>query len=212
MWASSQERRIVIAFFPEASGVASIARKLRKLKAKVSYYPANTQPSASGPYSHLRLAGESLIFCRALIQNLSQTIQTLQAGGARSIFLTAGSKPKTRAVPRPKVSDAVEVGLGELQKTLDRFKAEMDAARDYLVESVRLGHPASPAAQWVIDNAYLIKLNLTEIRKELRDAYRSQRTNLGRLVNLAEGLVDLTGGRISEDPMVRFLTLSLIHI
>ena len=82
----------------------------------------------------------------------------------------------------------------------------MDGARDYLVESVRLGHPASPAAQWVIDNAYLIKLNLGEIRKELRDAYRTQRSNLKRLVKLAQELVDQTGGRVSEDPMVRFLT------
>ena len=81
----------------------------------------------------------------------------------------------------------------------------MDSARDYLVESVRLGHPASPAAQWVIDNAYLIKLNLGEIRKELRDALRSQRSNVKRLVELAQGLVEQTGGRVSEDPMVRFL-------
>ena len=59
----------------------------------------------------------------------------------------------------------------------------MDSARDYLVESVRLGHPASPAAQWVIDNAYLIKLNLGEIRKELRDTFRSQRSKAKRLVD-----------------------------
>jgi hypothetical protein len=101
--------------------------------------------------------------------------------------------------------NAVALGSGELQKTLDRFKSEMDAARDYLVESVRLGHPASPAAQWVIDNAYLIKLNLGEIRKELRDEYRRHRSHLGRLVKLAQQLVDRTGGRVSDDPMVRFL-------
>jgi len=206
VWAAAQERRTVIAFFPEVSQANATTLKLRNLKARVSYYPANTE-SEPGPYSHLRLSGESLILCRSLIENLSQTIQTLHAGGARSIFLTAGDSPKQKQPPRSAVANAVAVtsGSSELQKTLDRFKSEMDAARDYLVESVRLGHPASPAAQWVIDNAYLIKLNLGEIRKELRDTYRKHRLQMGRLVTLAQELVDKTGGRVSEDPMVRFL-------
>jgi cyclic beta-1,2-glucan synthetase len=206
VWAAAQERRIVIAFFPEVSRASATTLKLRKLKARVSCYPANTE-SESGPYSHLRLSGESLILCRSLVQNLSQTIQTLQAGGARSIFLTAGESPKQKEASRSAVANAVAMtsSSGELQKTFDRFKSEMDAARDYLVESVRLGHPASPAAQWVIDNAYLIKLNLGEIRKELREGYRRHRSQMGRLVKLAQELVDRTGGRVSEDPMVRFL-------
>ena len=206
MWARAQERRTVIAFFPEVSRAYATTLKLRHLKARVSYYPANTE-SEPGPYSHLRLSGESLILCRSLIQNLSQTIQTLQTGGARSIFLTAGGTPKQKEQSRSAVAHAVAMtsGSGELQKTLDRFKSEMDAARDYLVESVRLGHPASPAAQWVIDNAYLIKLNLGEIRKELRDEYRKHRSQMARLVTLAQELVDRTGGRVSEDPIVRFL-------
>ena len=205
MWARAQERRTVIAFFPEVSRASATTLKLRNLKARVSFYPANTEQP--GPYSHLRLSGESLILCRSLIQNLSQTIQTLQTGGARSIFLTAGGSPKLKEVSRSAVANAVAMtsGSGELQKTLDRFKSEMDAARDYLVESVRLGHPASPAAQWVIDNAYLIKLNLGEIRKELREEYRRNRAPMGRLVTLAQELVDRTGGRVSEDPIVRFL-------
>src|SRR5688572_27607094 len=180
--------------------------KLRNLKARVSYYPADTEAPPSGPYSHLRLSGESLILSRSLVQNLSQTIQTLQAGGARSIFLTAGGPPKQQEASRSAIADAVAAGPGELLRTLGRFKSEMDAARDYLVESVRLGHPASPAAQWVIDNAYQIKLHLGEIHKELRDEYRKHRSQLGRLVKLAQDLVDMTGGRVSEDPMLRFLS------
>ena len=206
MWARAQERRTVIAFFPEVSRAEATSIKLRNLKARVSYYPADSEAPPSGPYSHLRLSGESLILSRSLDQNLSQTIQTLQAGGARSIFLTAGEAPKQAEISRLAIADAVAGGPSELLRTLDRFKSEMDAARDYLVESVRLGHPASPAAQWVIDNAYLIKLHLGEIRKELRDEYRKHRAQLGRLVKLAQDLVDMTGGRVSDDPMVSFLS------
>jgi hypothetical protein len=129
VWAAAQERRIVIAFFPEVSRASATTLKLRKLKARVSCYPANTE-SESGPYSHLRLSGESLILCRSLVQNLSQTIQTLQAGGARSIFLTAGESPKQKEASRSAVANAVAMtsSSGELQKTFDRFKSEMDAA------------------------------------------------------------------------------------
>jgi hypothetical protein len=112
----------------------------------------------------------------------------LQAGGARSIFLTCRRPTKAEAVPRFEVANALEGGLSGLQKTLEKFKSEMDSARDYLVESVRLGHPASPAAQWVIDNAYLIKLNLERsegIARRVpqpaveREAARGTRTRAG---------------------------------
>ena len=116
MWARAQERRTVIAFFPEVSRASATTLKLRNLKARVSFYPANTEQP--GPYSHLRLSGESLILCRSLIQNLSQTIQTLQTGGARSIFLTAGGSPKLKEVSRSAVANAVAMtsGSGELHR------------------------------------------------------------------------------------------------
>src|SRR4029077_10994351 len=95
--------------------------------------------------------------------------------------------------------------------TIDSLQKAIGAAREYLVESVGLGHPASPAAQWVMDNAYLVQLGLKDIRKEVRIAVRRMPgPPLTVLLDLARQYAEQCGFRVSDDSMRDYLDRSQV--
>jgi len=116
------------------------------------------------------------------VADLAAAIDIIQGAGARSVFLTPGGMP----APEPE-SCVNFVRPNRLKESVNHLQRSVQSARHYLVESVRLGHLASPAAQWVIDNAYLITLNLSELGRELPIAFRTipaaQATELFKLAH-----------------------------
>ena len=49
---------------------------------------------------------------------------------------------------------------------------ELDAAKRDLLEAARLGHSMTAAAEWLVDNAYLIRTQIAETRRHLPRNYR----------------------------------------
>ncbi|MEO5926407.1 MAG: glucoamylase family protein [Bryobacteraceae bacterium] len=167
--------------------------------------------SKRNPYSHLALPDESILVAKIDGVELSSAIDILQAAGARSIFLTAGG---LRAV---ETNTCVQFGVstiqaGSVQRSLKRLLESVQASRDYLMESVHLGHLASPAARWVIDNAYLISLNLSELAKDIPAAFKkSNLADVTELMERASALVVDQDARITEDIVREFLHQSQQH-
>ena len=151
---SRPDRRLVIAFFTgEDRSVQDAAATMRRL------YPRETidadltgaRSSDRRPTSYLRMPDEAMLSVWLPVPDLAAAVQTLQAAHARSIFLTGGGLPETKPLGGV---DSIRDYRGLLQMLAVSEKTEAEA-RDYLVQSVGLGHPASPAAQWVMDNALL---------------------------------------------------------
>ncbi|MBL0156211.1 MAG: DUF3131 domain-containing protein [Bryobacterales bacterium] len=89
----------------------------------------------------------------------------------------------------------------------------IERARADLAEAARLEYGVTHEAEWLLDNAYLIRLNIADIRHNLPDNHnkilpvltdRSCPIRL-RIYHLAAELIDRTGHRISAESIVSFL-------
>ncbi|MCU1326081.1 MAG: glycosyltransferase, partial [Bryobacterales bacterium] len=200
----SQGKRLAIAFFPSKDSAADRAFVTLRRRRLATERLTDGSRGDRGSFSDLILPGESLLVAWIEVANLAAAIDVLQAAGARSIFLTPGG------MPAPAPDHCVKLGTRfvrttDIRHSINELQHLVQGARDYLVESVRLGHLASPAAQWVIDNAYLIYLNLTELRKGLPPALKNTPAiRATELLDLAHELVG-TDSRVTETTLVDFL-------
>ncbi|MEP6961122.1 MAG: hypothetical protein ABI995_03540, partial [Acidobacteriota bacterium] len=203
----SEGKRLTIAFFPGERQAEEAHKSLRRRGLSIHRLSESSTQAKSklSPYSHLRLPDESLLAAWIDVSDLATTIDILQAAGARSIFLTAGGLPALEPDECLRFGQTVVHG-GDIQRSVDELLERVQRSRKYLVESVRLGHLASPAAQWVLDNAYLISLNLAELRKELPIAFKkSPVTEVNSLFHRARQLVNQTGARVTDERLREFL-------
>ena len=89
------------------------------------------------------------------------------AGGAYGRFCLA------RHISQPCPEDtALEADAGKAWLSLRESQRLIEAAHTDLIEAVGLGHTPAPAAAWFLDNAYLIRSHLFEIRTDLPREYR----------------------------------------
>src|ERR1019366_852200 len=89
----------------------------------------------------------------------------------------------------------------------------IERARRDLSEAVRLEYGITHSAEWLLDNAYLIRSNIADIRHDLPDNHNkilpvlTDRSCLVRLrvYHLAAELCDRTGHRLAAESMISFL-------
>jgi cellobiose phosphorylase len=205
---SADHRHLIIAYFSrEAAGGALTAREaLRGIHGRGPirlYESAGLNPT--GIYADLKLPDETLLIATVPRLGLASATRALQSGGARSIFLFATETPfpEDRS---PSPTTGIPCAAKVLRRTVDGFRQELKTSRDYLVESVRLGHAASPAAQWVMDNVYSIDLALTDLEIGLKPACRLlSEPAAASLRSLSNRLLNETSFAITENALVQFL-------
>jgi cyclic beta-1,2-glucan synthetase len=114
----------------------------------------------------LRFEGESLIVATADPKNVPSVVKSLSSTGAPSIFILKSDLP---CPPSP--------GKSRILARLKRSQRILEAARQDLLEASRLHHPLTAAAEWIIDNPYLIRTQVNEVRRHLpRDYAKLLRT------------------------------------
>ena len=200
------DRRLVIAFFKsDDQSMQEAAATMRRLypQFQIDVDLAAEPSSAKRPTAFLRMPDEAMLSVWMPVADLGTAVQTLQAAHARSIFLTGGGVPRTQC----------ETGLQSVRdwksllNTLQESEAAEADARDYLVQSVGLGHPASPAAQWVMDNAYLVQIGIKDIRNEVRLSLKKMPTaHLTELLTLAGTFLTQSNNRVTDELLRDFLT------
>ena len=163
--------RTVLAFFPAMEDqTAEVRRAAHDAGVRDPRFIRGTKdprPDA-GPHSRLVLEGERLMLAEVPAEQSVTLVQALRQVGHTAVFVLP-----EHVVP-PVCSDPAEsatsLSLRELQQGIE-------AAQTDLSEAVGLGHPAAPAAAWFLDNAYLIRSNLSEIRTDLPREYRKMLTD-----------------------------------
>ncbi|MCX6604109.1 MAG: hypothetical protein NTV52_11000, partial [Acidobacteria bacterium] len=96
--------------------------------------------------------------------------------------------------------------LRECEEVIEESRAD-------LAEAARLEYGVSPAAEWLLDNAYLIRSNIADIRHGLPDNHNKILPVLKddrcavrlRVYHLAAELIDGTAHRLTEECIVNFL-------
>jgi cyclic beta-1,2-glucan synthetase len=143
-------------------------------------------------YSHWVLNGEALLMvCVSGRRDTRQVLDLLRTGeGNPAIFLDRPTPkgaplPSERSVPLT-AQQLREVALhlpathkvgppsGKAQGLLRRLKANgqvLEDVRETLDESARLLQPITPAAEWLLDNSYIIQGHIVDIHRNLPRRY-----------------------------------------
>src|SRR5665213_498414 len=194
--------RIVLAFYPSGEMPADRAWQSLQRVAKVCLVRPDTRNTLSSckRYAMLRLEGETLVVAETQPLNVENVVKTLRLTGSPAIF-----------VVRPDSEDEGMVdfaGKGTLPSgttfltrraiiaRLQEDDRALDAACTDLTEAARLDHSLSPAAEWILDNSYLVHTQITEVHLHLPRDYSTWSTSgsgHGRVYTLAHELVAKTG-------------------
>src|SRR5579862_2981846 len=195
--------RFVLGFFPaEAGDPEGAFRAVSKSGAQVCLFCADGRTSSShdfcGRYGALRLPGEALVIARTAPDRTQEVLQRIRASGSVSVFVVREAPPERP--PRQGIFGRANAKQRLLAK-LQRHEQEFHRACADLEESLRLNHSLTAAAEWLLDNSYLVLTHSAEMRRHLpRHVSRiAARTNGdSRLYQLAQELVARTEGGITE--------------
>ena len=170
----------------------------------------NHTAAAPAHYAALRLEGESLVLAETLQPNVQAVVKELQSVGLPAVFvlrkdfgdLSRAPEPVgqhgwlTRGIPRQHKEHPPGRSQRSIAARLGDSGLALEAARRDLLEAARLGHAMAPAAEWLLDNAYLIRTQIAETRRHLPRPY-SKRLAVLRLRDTYPDVDDLAGHLVS---------------
>ncbi len=185
-------------------------------------------------FSRFVLPGESLVVVQETEERTADVIAVLRHISNRSVFAIRPAFRFTSSTQmdgklREPVSMAslpdcaAELGAShELESStrsrpllpiLRECEVAIERARAALAEAARLEFGITHAAEWLLDNAYLIRSHIADIRHNLPDNHNKilpvlVDTNCPirlRVYHLAAELVDRTGHRLAPEAIVSFL-------
>jgi len=120
-------------------------------------------------YWELRIDGENLVAVETEPSKIGHVVKTLRQAGSPSIFVIRplGMAPPPKQSERKQKSYTAPRTRREILARLDAEKRQLDAARRDLREAARLDHALPPAAEWILDNSYLIRTQIAQVRHHL---------------------------------------------
>ena len=135
---------------------------------------------AEAHYSALRLEGESLVVAETRRAKVQAIVEQLQNVGLPAVFVLREDLANLAGAPEAAETDRSKPSQPRLDRSkrsilarLRESELALDAARRDLLEASRLGHAMTAAAEWLLDNAYLIRTQIAETRRHLpRDYHR----------------------------------------
>jgi cyclic beta-1,2-glucan synthetase len=173
------------------NGPAALFRQDGSIKGSSKICPAEGE---------LRFEGESLIVATTPPKNVPFVVKALSSAGAPAIFVLQGD-----------LLCPSSPGKSPILARLKRAQRILEAARQDLLEASRLHHPLTAAAEWIIDNPYLIRTQVNEVRRHLPRDYAKllrtddSRTGEPRAFRLAKELAARADFAIDQGNLADFL-------
>ncbi len=160
----------------------------------------NTKPnprSKLSRYGALQFDGENVVLVESPRAEVQAIVKELRQAGEPSIFMLAEQAAEAAPVATPPASPASIEEMAhncserhnaspllkkEILSRLSQCELELESVRDGLSEAARLDHTLTASAEWLLDNAYLTRTNIAEIRRSLpRNHIRSHSRQYGYL-------------------------------
>ncbi len=166
--------RIVLAFYSSEEGHADRAVRSLRGKGKVCLVPADPAEltDISRRYCGLRLESESLVVVETDSSRVDAVIKTLRLEGSPAIFVV---RPGFMTPPGGEGGARSPAPRGQSRRAilarLERDRDALEDARCDLMEASRLDHALPPAAEWILDNSYLIRAQILEVQRHLPRDY-----------------------------------------
>ena len=167
---------------------ASSGGRVRLFAGSGAQNGARPHPGAEAHYSALRLEGESLIIAEAPAAGVQTIVETLRNVGLPAVFVLREDRANVSDPPEPVETPAGWLPQDVARRCAERFakpdrskrsilarlresELALDAARRDLLEAARLGHSMTASAEWLLDNAHLIRTQIAETRRHLPRDY-----------------------------------------
>ena len=210
----NQNPRTVLAFYSneerEQAGRAYQTLQNSSGGAYILQRDGDAAPPSCEFYSQLRIEGETLVAVGTEPSKISYVVKTLRLTGTPSIFVVRPNLASSRK-KRPELNRSPR-SRREILARLDSEKDALDSARRDLREAARLDHALPPAAEWILDNSYLIRTQIAEVRQTPPARYRRMDVAsgpsplpAGSVPSLARVLVDQCGFAVNENNIRDFL-------
>ena len=206
-------RRTVLAFFPaEEDQTSQVRHAAHSAGVRNVRLVRGDQDSRADvqPHAGLVLEGEHLLLAEVSAEQVLPLVQALRQVGHTAVFVL----PDHISPPCSDGNVPEESAAGKVCLSLRESQSLIEAAHTDLSEALGLGHTPAPAATWFLDNAYLIRSHLLEIRTDLPREYRRMLSDSGpastkpRAYRLAQNLIQrdtVSLGSLSEATIVSYL-------
>jgi len=187
---------------------------------------ANAKPSPRSKLRHyaaLQLDGENVVLVAATSSRVQAIVKELRTTGEPSVFMLAegapDAPPERIAVPLSSIAEMARhcserrnsspLFKNEILARLKDCETRLEAVRQNLAEAARLDHTLTASAEWLLDNAYLSRTSIAEIRRSLpRDRIRAHSGQYGYLCvyELAAELARYSDHSLGEANIFQALT------
>jgi len=198
--------RIVLAFY--SSEEAHAERAFQALKGREKVCLTGSEQSSLPPlcnrYRALRLEGESLVVVETGASRIEAVVKTLRLEGSPAIFAVRPDIGPDTIEEDGTLQPDSRTGIQNRQSILARLQQNnvaLESARNCLIEATRLDHELTPAAEWILDNSYLIRTQIIEVKRHLPRDYSSRNKGAkesGNVNELAHRLVASTDHVLRE--------------
>ncbi len=119
------------------------------------------------PYAQLRLESESLIVASVPSPDVQAITKRLLGDGSPVVFVVRGDLAAACSAMRT----SPPAGKISVLARLQHNQHILDSVRSDLLEASQLDHVLPAAAEWIVDNTYLIRTQVAEVRKHLPRDY-----------------------------------------
>ncbi len=183
----------ILGFYASGEGDPKLAHDAVRAASAESVSLIQSDEDGKGiPYAQLRIDGESLIVATALTPNVERVIKALESTGSPSIFILHEDLAQPAAPP---VHSA-----GSIFGRLHENEIVLDEARRDLAAAARMGRALTASAEWILDNSYLVRTQISEIRRHLPRNFPKAPSGNGYapVLDLARSLVLETDRSLTE--------------
>jgi cyclic beta-1,2-glucan synthetase len=196
---SSKTPHIVLGFYSaNESDPKRAFESARKAGASgVLIGPGSTSAHGYERYAGLRVDGETLIIASAGSSNVETVAKALEGTGSPAIFIFREDRGNTRSAPqRESVFERLRVN-----------ELALDDVRHNLAEAARMDRALTSAAEWLLDNSYLVRTQISEVRRHLPRNFPKTPSGNGfaRVLKLASDLVNETDHCVNESNITSHL-------
>ncbi len=189
---SSKNPHFILGFYSANDGDPKSAfEAARKAGASgVLIGAGGTSNPAYSKFSGLRLDGETLIVASGATANVEAIAKALEGTGSPAIFILRGDSKSSRSVPHK----------GSIFERLRVNELALDEVRHNLAEAARMDRALTAAAEWILDNSYLVRTQVSEVRRHLPRNFPKTPSGNGfeRVLGFANDLVVETDHSINE--------------
>lgn len=189
----------ILGFYSSGEGdpekVRDVARAARAQSVILIQSEADAKES---PFAPLRIDGELLVVASALTPDVEQIIKSLESTGSPAIFVL--HEDLTQQAPPDR-------GIGSVFARLHKNEIVLDGARRDLAAAARLGRALTASAEWILDNSYLVRTQISEIRRHLPRNFPKAPagSGYGPVLDLARALVVETDRNLNEGNITNHL-------